>query len=99
MPFRLANSSFPNVIPGGTGLSTEVLQFIDRIRRELPGENERSRLTIKTYMEIDSAAPRKLLLGAWGNTERVQPRAGEPAAVGAPHAAPGKSLQRTDRRK
>jgi AraC family transcriptional activator of pobA len=52
MPFSLLSSSFPNVIPAGTGLSREILDFIDRIRGELPGESERSRLAIKTYLRM-----------------------------------------------
>ncbi len=52
MPFTLLGSSFPNVIPAGTGLSREILDFVERIRSELPGASERSRLAIKTYLKM-----------------------------------------------
>jgi AraC-like DNA-binding protein len=52
MPFRLQDSSVPNVIPASTGVSREILDFIERIRGELPGASERSRLAIKTYMRM-----------------------------------------------
>jgi AraC-like DNA-binding protein len=52
MPFRLLNASFPNVIPAGTGLAREILDFINRIHRELPGASDRSRLAIKTYLKM-----------------------------------------------
>lgn len=52
MPFNLLGSSFPNVIPAGTGLSREILDFVERIRNELPGDSERSRLAIKTYLKM-----------------------------------------------
>jgi AraC-like DNA-binding protein len=52
MPFTLPASSVPNVIPAATGLSREIFDFIERIRSELPGETERSRLAIKTYLKM-----------------------------------------------
>lgn len=52
MPFTLLNSSFPNVIPASTGMAPEVFNFIERIRSELPGASERSRLAIKTYLKV-----------------------------------------------
>jgi YesN/AraC family two-component response regulator len=52
MPFTLPTSSVPNVIPAATGLSREIFDFIERIRAELPGETERSRLSIKTYLKM-----------------------------------------------
>ena len=58
MPFTLLGSSFPNVIPAGTGLSREILDFVERIRNELPGASERSRLAIKTYLKM-------ILLARW----------------------------------
>lgn len=51
LPFTLPGS-FLNVIPAGTGLSREVSDFIERIRVELPGDSERSRLAIKTYLKM-----------------------------------------------
>jgi AraC-like DNA-binding protein len=52
MPFTLLDASFPNVIPAGSGLSREIFDFIERIRGELPGDSERSRLAIKTYLKM-----------------------------------------------
>jgi AraC-like DNA-binding protein len=52
MPFTLLNSSFPNVIPASTGLAREIFNFIERIRSELPGASDRSRLAIKTYLKM-----------------------------------------------
>lgn len=52
MPFRLQDSSVPNVIPASTGVSREILDFIERIRGELPANSERSRLAVKTYMRM-----------------------------------------------
>ncbi len=52
MPFTMQSLSFPNVIPAQTGLSREVFDFIERIRRELPGATERSRLAIRTYLKM-----------------------------------------------
>ena len=52
MPFSLLGSPVPNVISGDTVLSREVLDFIERIRREMPGASERSRLAIKTYLKM-----------------------------------------------
>jgi YesN/AraC family two-component response regulator len=40
------------VIPAGSGLSREIFDFIERIRGELPGDSERSRLAIKTYLKM-----------------------------------------------
>jgi len=52
MPFLLQDSSCPNVIPAKTGLAREIADFIQRIRTELPGTSERSRLAIKTYLKM-----------------------------------------------
>ena len=52
MPFTLPPSSVPNVIPAATGLSREIFDFIERIRGELPGETDRARLAIKTYLKM-----------------------------------------------
>jgi AraC-like DNA-binding protein len=52
MPFTLLDATFPNVISAGSGLSREVLDFIERIRGELPGDTERSRLAIRTYLKM-----------------------------------------------
>jgi AraC-like DNA-binding protein len=52
MPFMLQDSSCSNVIPARMGLSREISDFIQRIRSELPGTSERSRLAIKTYLKM-----------------------------------------------
>jgi AraC family transcriptional regulator, transcriptional activator of pobA len=52
MPFSLKGPSVPNVIPGKTGLSREILDLVERIRPELPGASERSRLAIRTYLKM-----------------------------------------------
>jgi len=52
MPFSVYGEVVPNVIPAKTGLAREVLGFIHRIRAELPGETEHSRLAIRTYLKM-----------------------------------------------
>ena len=52
MPFMLQDSSCSNVIPAKAGRSREISDFIQRIRAELPGTSERSRLAIKTYLKM-----------------------------------------------
>jgi AraC-like DNA-binding protein len=52
MPFSLDGPSVPNVIPAKVGLSREILDLVDRIRQELPGASERSRLAIRTYLKM-----------------------------------------------
>jgi AraC-like DNA-binding protein len=52
MPFSTYGAVVPNVIPARAGLSREILELVDRIRRELPGDSERSRLAIRTYLKM-----------------------------------------------
>lgn len=52
MPFMLQDASCSNVIPAKAGHWREVSDFIQRIRGELPGTSERSRLAIKTYLKM-----------------------------------------------
>ena len=52
MPFSVYGAVVPNVIPAKTGLAREILDFIQRIRREIPAETERSRLAIRTYLKM-----------------------------------------------
>jgi AraC-like DNA-binding protein/mannose-6-phosphate isomerase-like protein (cupin superfamily) len=83
MPFKLLDASFPNVIPAGTGLSRGIFDFIERIRRELPGDSERSRLAIKTYLKMilltlvnhysELSATRRALLSQQSNVRRLAP--------------------------
>ncbi len=82
LPFALPGS-FLNVIPAGTGLSREVLDFIERIRAELPGDSERSRLAIKTYLKMillalvnyyaDLGATREALDQQQNSVKRITP--------------------------
>jgi len=83
MPFTLLDSTFPNVISAGTGLSREILDFIERIRSELPGDSERSRLAIKTYLKMillalvnhyaEQGATREVLYHQQSNVKRLAP--------------------------
>ena len=52
MPFTLPYSSVSNVVPARAGLSREILDFMERIRAELPGTTLQSRLAIKTYLKM-----------------------------------------------
>jgi AraC-like DNA-binding protein len=83
MPFSLLGSSFPNVIPARTGLSREILDFVERIRSQLPGTSERSRLAIKTYLKMillalvnhysELGATRESIYQYQSNTKRISP--------------------------
>jgi len=50
-PFMRQGPDFPHVICTGTGLPSQVLEFMLRIRSELPASSPRSRLTVKTYLK------------------------------------------------
>ncbi|MFN7997540.1 MAG: AraC family transcriptional regulator [Bryobacteraceae bacterium] len=52
LPFTLQEPSLQNVIPAKAGVSREILEFIERIKAELPGSTERSRLAIRTYLKM-----------------------------------------------
>lgn len=52
MPFNIQGPSCSNVIRANAGISKEVRDLIDRIRQELPGVTERSRLAIRTYLKM-----------------------------------------------
>jgi len=52
MPFNLQGPSVPNVIHANPILSREIRELIERIRPELPGSTERSRLAIRTYLKM-----------------------------------------------
>lgn len=52
MPFMLQDPSCSNVIPAKAGRAREITDFMQRIRAELPGTSERSRLSIKTYLKM-----------------------------------------------
>lgn len=83
MPFTLLDSPVPNVIPAAAGLSREIFDLIDRIRGELPGETDRARLAIKTYLKMvllalvnhyaDLDATREVLYCRQNNFQRLAP--------------------------
>jgi AraC family transcriptional regulator, transcriptional activator of pobA len=52
MPFSIYGPVVPNVIPARTRLATEMLDLIERIRKEIPAETESSRLAIRTYLKM-----------------------------------------------
>ena len=52
MPFSTYGAVVPNVIRARTGLSREILDLVDRVRHELPGDTEHSRLAIRTYLKM-----------------------------------------------
>ena len=52
MPFNMLGTSVSNVIRANPVLSREMREFIERIRKELPGSTERSRLAIRTYLKM-----------------------------------------------
>src|SRR5262249_17828376 len=52
MPLSLDDPSISNVIRAKEGISREVFDLIERIREELPGDGERSRLAIRTYLKM-----------------------------------------------
>jgi len=52
MPFSTYGSVVPNVIRARAGLSREILDLVSRVRAELPGDDEHSRLAIRTYLKM-----------------------------------------------
>jgi AraC-like DNA-binding protein len=52
MPFSLQGPSIPNVVHANPSLSREIRELIERIRPELPGSTDRSRLAIRTYLKM-----------------------------------------------
>lgn len=52
MPFTLQARTVPNVILAKTGISGDIRELIEKIRAEMPGETERSRLAIRTYLKM-----------------------------------------------
>ena len=51
MPFFQQPPDFPVVVPGSSGLPSQIFSFMKRIRDEMPGTCTRSRLTAKTYLK------------------------------------------------
>ena len=52
MPFSLRVPSASNVIRANSGVSREIRELIDKIFCELPGDTDRSQLTIRTYLKV-----------------------------------------------
>jgi AraC family transcriptional regulator, transcriptional activator of pobA len=52
MPFSTYGAVVPNVIRARAGLTREILDLVDRVRSEMPGDTERSRLAIRTYLKM-----------------------------------------------
>lgn len=52
MPFNLSVPSVSNVVRANSGVSREIRDLIDKIFCELPGDTDRSQLTIRTYLKV-----------------------------------------------
>jgi AraC-like DNA-binding protein len=50
-PFILQDSDFPHVVPAKTGVPSDVLEFMLRIRSELPTSSSLARLAVRTYLK------------------------------------------------
>jgi AraC-like DNA-binding protein len=50
-PFLLQDSDFPHVVPAKTGVPRDVLEFMLRIRSELPTSSPMARLAVRTYLK------------------------------------------------
>jgi AraC-like DNA-binding protein len=51
-PFLLQDSEFPHIVPAETGIPSQVLELMLRIRSELPPLSPRGRLAVKTYLKM-----------------------------------------------
>lgn len=51
-PFLLQDSDFPHVVPAETGVPHEVLEFMQRIRSELPASSPTACLAVRTYLKM-----------------------------------------------
>jgi AraC-like DNA-binding protein/quercetin dioxygenase-like cupin family protein len=80
MPFLLQGSEFPNLIPRRTSVPYKILTLMDRIRRELPANSDRARLTARTYLEmtlvllINHYKDHMAVASAFGQRERALER-------------------------
>jgi AraC-like DNA-binding protein/mannose-6-phosphate isomerase-like protein (cupin superfamily) len=52
MPFLVQKRDFPHVVPGPTGIPSQVFDLMLRVAAELPARNYRGRLSIKTYLKM-----------------------------------------------
>jgi AraC-like DNA-binding protein/mannose-6-phosphate isomerase-like protein (cupin superfamily) len=51
-PFLLQDSEFPHIVPAETGIPSQVLELMLRMRAELPAVSPRARLAVKTYLKM-----------------------------------------------
>lgn len=51
-PFHLQDSEFPHIVPAETGIPSQILELMLRIRAELPPSSPRGRLAVKTYLKM-----------------------------------------------
>src|SRR5271168_1705210 len=51
-PFLLQDSEFPHIVPAKTGIPSQVLELMLRIRSELPPLSPRGRLAGKNYLKM-----------------------------------------------
>ncbi len=51
-PFLLQDAEFPHIVPAETGIPSQVLELMLRIRSELPPLSPRGRLAVKTYLKM-----------------------------------------------
>ncbi|HZN11966.1 MAG TPA: AraC family transcriptional regulator [Blastocatellia bacterium] len=52
MPFLVQDSAFPHVVGAASGIPPQTFDLIGRIHRELPAQDHRGRLAIKTYLKM-----------------------------------------------
>lgn len=52
MPFLVQGDGFPHVIPGHTGIPSQVFDLMQRASAELPTKSFRGRLSVKTYLRM-----------------------------------------------
>ena len=51
-PFLLQDSDFPHIVPAETGVPSQVLELMLRMRSELPAKSTRARLALRTYLKM-----------------------------------------------
>jgi len=51
-PFFVHDPTFPNVISASSGISSEILDLMLRVRNELPANSDYKRLAAKTYLQM-----------------------------------------------
>jgi len=51
-PFLAQDAGFPHVVPGKTGIPSQVFDLMRRMALELPAQSRRARLSVKTYLKM-----------------------------------------------